>query len=326
MRPEHDASLLEKYYTSISTLMLVPGRQSGFIVHVLRDGKFEPYAEPDENLTPAHRSALSESGVDEVYVHRDQESLLRDYLSGVLGDVLQDASAPEVERARALRDAALCIALEALRTGPPSFPGLDNGASGMQAVLARAVDLLARGGALDALSRLVAHDYRTFVHSVHVFLYSTALLRSCGLPPEALAQAGAGALLHDVGKALIPHEILCATGALPLHELSAIRTHPDQGLALCGALPPATGECILLHHEKLDGCGYPGGLRAEEIPLHMRAVTIADIYDAMTSDRPYCKAINPFLALRVMRDEMFREIDQSLFQRFTRLFSTTEFI
>ena len=114
-----------------------------------------------------------------------------------------------------------------------------------------------------------------------------------GLDGEELEELGLGARLHDVGKLAVSHGVLLKAGALTTAELVQIRAHPSAGARLVAssddlrrALP-----YVLYHHERWDGAGYPEGRSAEEIPLGARILAVADAFDAMTSDRPYRRAL-----------------------------------
>jgi HD-GYP domain-containing protein (c-di-GMP phosphodiesterase class II) len=145
---------------------------------------------------------------------------------------------------------------------------------------------------------------------------------------ERLVQCGMGALLHDIGKIQIPKQILSKPGKLSYAERQMIESHPVRGAALC-ALAPLTQDVlnnILFHHEKVDGSGYPTGMRGSEIPLPVKALTAADVYDALVSDRPYAKAQSPFEALTVMRAEMKGAFDAEVYKRLVMVLSGAEVI
>jgi putative nucleotidyltransferase with HDIG domain len=138
-----------------------------------------------------------------------------------------------------------------------------------------------------------ARDQETTGHSFRVALYAAALGRILGLRGEDLKAIEWGALLHDVGKMVVPDHILRKVGPLTEDEWLIMRQHPSWGfdmLAEVRFLQPAALDVIYSHHERWDGQGYPRGLAGEEIPLCARIFAVVDAYDAMTSDRPYRKA------------------------------------
>lgn len=142
-----------------------------------------------------------------------------------------------------------------------------------------------------------------------------------------LARAG---LMHDIGKLGIPDEVLAKHSALDESEWMLIRAHPEMGLSLLDRAGQSSREvlAVLYHHERLDGSGYPYGLKAEAIPIEARIVAVADTYDALTSDRPYRKAATHVEAKRVLREEAGVRLDanavQALFAAVDMNLSTQE--
>ncbi|HKG12033.1 MAG TPA: HD-GYP domain-containing protein [Pyrinomonadaceae bacterium] len=139
------------------------------------------------------------------------------------------------------------------------------------------------------LSALRAHDPYTFRHSLRTVRLSLLLGRACGVSRPGLRVLGFGAVVHDVGKILIPGEVLHKKGALDEREWEAVRRHPLEGARMLLEVSPPAGVCRVVgeHHERWDGRGYPTGLRGEEIDFNARLVAVADAFDAMTSVRPY---------------------------------------
>ncbi len=135
----------------------------------------------------------------------------------------------------------------------------------------------------------------------------------------------AGAWLHDCGKIGIPESILNHCGALDESGMALVRNHPQWGaevVRLAGMGNEAVN-VVLCHHERYDGTGYPLQLSGEQIPLEARIVAIADMYDAVTSDRPYRKKRTPNEALEILRHEQGRALDPVLTQMFIDMIGTT---
>ncbi len=191
------------------------------------------------------------------------------------------------------------------------------------ALVTEGISFLTLENSLKTVASLVAHDYHTYSHSLHVFVYSQAILQSYGFDEESLVQFGLGAMLHDIGKTFVNPDILAKPGTLTPDERIEVNRHPVFGVGACTLMPLSQDaiNCILFHHEKLDGSGYPCGLAGGEIPLPVRAITIADIYDALTSNRPYAPAMNAFQVLRLMMNEMREQIDLDIFKRFVMILS-----
>jgi putative nucleotidyltransferase with HDIG domain len=149
-----------------------------------------------------------------------------------------------------------------------------------------------------------ARDPYTRGHSTRVTELAEAVARQLGWGEERLASLRLGGPLHDIGKLAVSDEVLRKEGGLDDHELAEIREHPKIGARLLlrvAALREAI-PYVLYHHERWDGTGYPSGKAGEEIPLEARVLAIADAFDAMTSDRPYRRALT--------RDEALAEVDR----------------
>jgi HD-GYP domain-containing protein (c-di-GMP phosphodiesterase class II) len=167
-----------------------------------------------------------------------------------------------------------------------------------------------------SLLRMLSYDYTTYTHCVNVCAIGIALARNIGInEKEELNAIGLGLLMHDLGKSKISHAILNKRSMLSSTEMAEIRRHPLYGVELLRLNPRIKNlsrEIVLHHHEKLNGSGYPHGLKDDEIPAITRIATIVDVFDALTTRRPYKKALRAYPALRIMRDEMSNEIDISI--------------
>ncbi len=157
--------------------------------------------------------------------------------------------------------------------------------------------------ALIGLTRLKRQDDYSYMHSVAVCALMIGLARRLGLPEADCRDAGVAGLLHDIGKSLMPVDILDKPGRLDDAEFAVIRQHPARGHELLSAgtgLPESALDVCLHHHEKMDGSGYPHGLAGDRISLLARMGAICDVYDAVTSSRPYKHAWSPPEALARM--------------------------
>lgn len=145
------------------------------------------------------------------------------------------------------------------------------------------------------------HEY-TVQHSINVAVLALAFANHLGYPFEQLKVIGLGALLHDIGKMRVPPEILNKPGRLTDDEMDIIRRHPVDGYDIVrensgGRIPEEALMIIRHHHERIDGRGYPDGLKGAEIPQHAMLVAVVDAYDAMTTNRSYHRAISSDRAL-----------------------------
>jgi hypothetical protein len=164
-------------------------------------------------------------------------------------------------------------------------------------------------------------DQYTSGHSLRVGYFATLLGEAVGLSNEDLQMLRWSALLHDVGKIGIRDEVLKKEGRLTDVEMTHIREHPVRSYEVVRQVPQLVKalDGVLHHHERYDGGGYPTGLSGEDIPLQARIIQIADVFDALTSDRAYRRAYTWRKALDILREEAGRTIDPALQGTFDRL-------
>jgi putative nucleotidyltransferase with HDIG domain len=176
-------------------------------------------------------------------------------------------------------------------------------------------------GALIGLARLKDKDDYTYMHSVAVCALMVALARQLGLDDEQVRQAGLAGLLHDVGKMMIPLSILNKPGKLTDAEFDKIRSHPSEGhkILLEGSgIGEVALDVCLHHHEKVDGSGYPERFTDAQISLYAKMGAVCDVYDAITSNRPYKNGWEPAESLRKMAEWSHGHFDTTIFHAFVK--------
>ena len=174
--------------------------------------------------------------------------------------------------------------------------------------------------ALLSLARLKSADEYTYMHSVAVCALMVALGRQLGLNDTQCREAGIAGMLHDLGKAAMPQDILNKPGKLTPAEFDVIKQHPVRGheMLLVGAhVSEGVMDVCRHYHERFDGTGYPDSLKGEQISLLARMSAVCDVYDAVTSDRPYKGGWDPAHALSQMAT-WHGHFDASVFQSFVR--------
>lgn len=176
-------------------------------------------------------------------------------------------------------------------------------------------------GALISLARLKNKDDYTYLHSVAVCALMIGLGRNLGLEGDTLKSAGMAGLLHDVGKMMIPDEVLNKPGRLTDEEFTTIKSHPVRGWEILkdssGVNDIALDVC-LHHHERVDGTGYPDKLPGEALTLFAKMGAVCDVYDAITSARCYKDPWAPGEAIRKMVEWKNGHFDEAIFQAFVK--------
>lgn len=176
-------------------------------------------------------------------------------------------------------------------------------------------------GALIGLARLKNKDDYTYMHSVAVCALMVALARQLKLNDIQVREAGMAGLLHDIGKMMIPLAILNKPGKLTDTEFHAVKSHPEEGhkLLLAGSgVGEVTLDVCLHHHEKMAGNGYPKQLKGDQISLFARMGAVCDVYDAITSNRPYKNGWDPSESIRKMAEWSGPHFDPTVFQAFVK--------
>ncbi len=181
--------------------------------------------------------------------------------------------------------------------------------------------VLENSDVLLGLTDIRAHDAYTHAHSVNVCLIAALIGKALQLSRTELAELATGAVLHDLGKVFIDRQILNKRGALTSDEYAIVKRHPLDGYAALHSHPLISERASLVvkqHHERLDGAGYPGGLRGDGIGPFARITAVADVYDAVSSDRPYRAALAPVDCLRLLGDDQ----EQRLWKRAVQALAT----
>ena len=170
------------------------------------------------------------------------------------------------------------------------------------------------------LTDIRLHDNYTFGHSVNVAVLSAILGSLCNISGDDLVNLIIGALLHDIGKLIIPQHILTKPGQLSEQEFYIIKMHPEAGRLKLQDLSTPSAEVLATiagqHHEHIDGRGYPDQLTGDQIHLFARIVAIADVFDALTSARSYKPAYRPHTAYRIMTKCSPGQFDEKLLNLF----------
>lgn len=175
--------------------------------------------------------------------------------------------------------------------------------------------------ALISLARLKTADEYTYMHSVAVCALMIALARQLNLGEEVVRDAGFAGLLHDIGKVGIPLKVLNKPGKLTDSEFAIVKSHPEVGAKiLLDSYQVSTMvlDVCLHHHEKVDGTGYPHGLKGDTISIYAKMGAVCDVYDAITSNRPYKKGWAPADSIRKMAEWSKGHFDEAVFQAFVK--------
>ncbi len=295
----------EGFCFPISPFMIFPEACAEFAVYVRKGKNLILFTRQGEQFTGAHKASLHENGIREVYIQSSQKPDYDRYLEEHLGTILIDESIPSSVRSSVLYHQATSILGEIFET---NRHGLSSGSlNKLKNIVRSSLQFLSTGAALRAMAPVMSHGYGVHTHSANVFIYSAAILGSWKMPVEERLKTALGAILHDIGKATMPRVILNKHGKLNTEERDLMKMHPVRGVGMCAMfhIGQTVIHCLLFHHEKLDGSGYPAGLSESRIPLHARIVGAVDAFDTFTSERYfYADPLSAHQALTFLGEEM----------------------
>jgi putative nucleotidyltransferase with HDIG domain len=321
----------ENQYLHISPLFLVTSDQKlEFNIYLFQNNNYILYATP-VNFTDEHRKRLVDNEVDNVFINNKDKLTYESFVQRNLHILLDNPEVSIVNKAEILYDHSITVVEKFFNRISKDYPKNES-----YDKLVQIVDNIYRlfdnnHNAIHSLRNLIATNYKEYVHCINTSLYAISLLihhhreqsNAPLLRKSTVRQIGVGALLHDIGKSKVRQTILEKAGGLTPKEFEEVKKHPIHGVEMCQHmdLDQSVAQCVLFHHEKLDGSGYPTGTR--NIPRHVQVITVADMYDAITCERPYRKhKITSFEALRILSKDVERgRLDRELVASFIRMIS-----
>jgi HD-GYP domain-containing protein (c-di-GMP phosphodiesterase class II) len=237
-----------------------------------------------------------------------------------LRNVLEDKNLPPDQKSAFVYSHSVSMMEQLLE-----FPTAENIRQSKEAIYAISDMVLSENDTAMNLLRITSHDFYTYTHSVNVGITSILLSKQLFQHSDAhdLQELAAGFFLHDLGKVNIDPLVLNKPGKLTDVEMQHIRTHPYQGYKILQQAQALSEECkviVMQHHEAIDGSGYPRRLKDREIHLYGKICAIADVYDALTAERSYKKALSSFDALKLMKEQMISRFDKKIFGSFVKIF------
>ena len=312
--------------------------QLGMHLHELCGSWMEhPFWRSNFTLTdPNDIRRIIESGITEVRIDVDKgldvpdEATVELEISGaevlVVAEVAQRAEAPKPTSMSEELQRAAMICAKARHAVVSMFQEVRMGNAISAEAASELVEeisssVLRNPGALISLARLKTADDYTYMHSVAVCGLMVSLARQLGLDEKEVREAGMAGLMHDLGKAVMPMAVLNKPGKLTDDEFNVIKSHPVEGHRLL--LEGKSASAIVLdvclhHHEKVDGSGYPDRLTGDEISVFAKMGAVCDVYDAITSNRPYKAGWDPAESIRKMTEWSKDHYDERVFQAFIK--------
>ena len=311
-------------YLPVSVSTLTPTKAIGIPLYARdpHDRRFTLYRAADYPIQSEDIEHLIDRGVRQLFVAAENHQQYQQYLRSTLIQTFCDESVPAPRRFAQLNVVVRDSLEHAFRT-----PDVSETLRTAQEMANLTVGVICGGQLLARdLLRMLYHDYQTFTHSANVAYYCVILARELGAADEVeLKEIAAGALLHDLGKTRIPSSILNKPARLTPQEFETVQTHATIGFrALASRSDLSLGQLMMVyqHHERLNGTGYPVGSVADEIHPWARICAVADVYEALTSERPYRPALSTAGAIKIMQRQSGAELDERVFQCWKAIISS----
>ncbi len=287
----------------------------------VHSGRYVFFAKKGILFDQAARQRVIDSGAETLFIREQERDLYHAYLKETLISVVADPAVAMERKAEAVHVACLHTLQRAYAEPRAVF------ISQACEILEPTVQLIVTDHeATRHLIQLTTYDHSTYVHSTNVGIFSIALAKLLFSDDRDhdMQALGVGFFLHDLGKCQIPIEILNKPGLLDDRQMERVRRHVLDGYRMVeesGLMTEEARTIILQHHERDDGRGYPYGRPAEEIHPYARICRLADVYEALTSDRPYHTRRSSLEALKFMKEHVVSGPDEQLFAGFVKLFT-----
>ncbi len=287
-------------------------------LRVGKEDEFTLYCAAHKAFDEQARGRLLDHGVQTLYVRLQDEGAHDHYIEQNLAAIVRDDLLPPGEASRLVYRTSSRV-MQHLFDDPRSGKNIAR----IEPVVRAAVgSIMKSSDTLWEMTDLASHDYQTYTHCVNVGVLLVAFSRQVLDIEEAsiLESIGFGGMVHDLGKSLVPPQILNKNGPLTDEEFNQVQEHPVNSLSLVehhrelGRMETAI---IRSHHERPDGRGYPDALLSQDIPPLARMAKVIDCYDAMTTERPYARARSPFETLSLMK-RMDGQFDDAVLNGFIR--------
>jgi HD-GYP domain-containing protein (c-di-GMP phosphodiesterase class II) len=275
---------------------------------------FRLYRGDTAELKSTDLKRLLDAGITTVYLDAADYSRFQEHLRSSLDSIVADERMPVSQRLGVVNEVVRSVLRDAFHGG-----NVERTVKETTELADHVVELVCRDDEIVSELNTVLHfDFSTFTHSANVAYYTLILTHALGHSDRAALRAiGIGALLHDLGKVGIPERVLLKPGRLTPEERNLLRSHPTLGLlSLRDQHPLEFGQLMMVyqHHERIDGTGYPVGLDGNDIHEWSRICAIADVFEALTSDRPYRRALSASAAFNVIDQGERKGLDPEFFR------------
>jgi HD-GYP domain-containing protein (c-di-GMP phosphodiesterase class II) len=295
--PEGDAGRSDRKLVPVQLATLQTHRCYAFDLYLHKDDEYTLYRARQTKFTRADRDRLLANDVRFLHIDVGDHPAYRSYLVDELETLVSDPNLSVEQRAQGARQGQVAVA-QGLLTRPDRKDVYQDADRLVRSVVEL---VICEPDSIQGMVKMLRHDYYTFTHLINVSTLSLLLALKLGIKDrDQLCRLGVGGLLHDIGKTRVGPAILNCPNPLTDQQMAELRRHADYGMMMVMYQPGVCREVLQMvhqHHERLDGSGYPVGLLGDEIAFAGRICAVVDVYDAMTSERPYRGALDRQFAL-----------------------------
>ena len=324
---ENSTTSTTEEYTAITKDALVENTKLAFDLFLKSDvsgkARFILFCRADDHFSAKRKEELLSKNADKLYISKKDTDKYLKYQEENLKSIVDDENKSSLEKSGALYEVATNIT-EDLLDNPKSGEHVDRAS----AWVSNSVNhILKNENTFSSFLKVISNDYKTYTHSINVAVMGLLFGKYLSLNEDELECLGTGLLLHDIGKVVVPPEIINKAGSLTKEEFNEIKKHPKAGLKILELKSNIDSRClkiVIQHHENHDGTGYPYGIGGSDIHLFGSIARIIDVYDAMTSKRFYADAKRPFATLAEMKKTMSNCFNEELLKEFICFLGPTD--
>jgi len=298
---------------------IIPGTLGKFSIYLKTgENKSVLYSKKGETVPPDVLKRLSEIGVENLFVATEDEVVFEKYIEEHLQEILISEDVDSQTKVKYFKECTIKSIKKSFNSGKMHHVKKSD-IYHLKDLITKTMSYISSDGAVKELGKLMGHDYDTHSHSMKVFWLCLLLVDDAiELHPEKAKDLqwfdkykidlGVASILHDIGKTLIPLSLLNKEGKLNDAEMLAMKNHSVNSVSLLleSKVNLMVKKAILHHHEDYGGGGYPFGLTGDEIPFEARLIRIVDVFEAITSKRPYKPAKSPVNALEIMTGKLLQ--------------------
>ena len=256
--------------------------------------------------------------IEHIYVSESDKNKYEHFVEDRLANIVKDSSLSLDEKTEIIYTTSTELT-NSLYDNPDALENVQRSKKIVTPILH---SVIYNNDTISSYIKIIEYDYYTHTHSLNVSIYAMCLGAELKLTEERLTALGRAALLHDLGKSKIDHDIVNKNGKLTDNEYQQMKNHPVLGYEIAiniGINNQDILDGIRHHHEKLDGMGYPDKLKESEITIFARIIGVCDVFDALTTKRSYKQAMSSFAALQLMKSQMSTHLDMNIVNIFIRM-------